>query len=140
MESSKAQRQYIHKLCRYDKEAKEEAVAALTGGRTDSTSSMTFNEANHLIKRLGGTPLPYDNWALFNNKKASHKLILSLAIQLQWSVWNDKYGAIADLERISEWLKSNKSPVNKPLMNMSPEEVSKIIVAFENMIKKRYKK
>lgn len=99
-----------------------------------STKDLTFGQANELIEKLGGTPINYDNWAFFDYKKASHRNILSLCIQNNWQVWNNKKGDyVADLFRLSEWLKSVKSPVKKPLNKMTSKEVSKIIVALENM-------
>jgi len=38
----------------FDKEAKAEMVVDITGGRTESTAEMSFDEANVMIKRLGG--------------------------------------------------------------------------------------
>ncbi|WP_286913088.1 hypothetical protein [Flavobacterium sp. UBA4197] len=79
-----------------------------------------------------------DNWAIFNPKNKQHKYILSLCIQKGWGVENDRYGEIADLDRLSNWLKSDKSPVRKPLKKMSSLEVSKIISALEIMNAKRH--
>ena len=138
--SSKEQRQYIYKLCRYDKAAKEEAVSGISEGRTTSTTGLSYTEANTLIVNLGGKPILYDNWAYFDKKKKNHRQIISLCIQLGWSVKDDKYGEIADLGRLSQWLKSDKSPVRKKLKQMNNTEVSKIIGALQNMIVKKYEK
>ena len=138
--SNKAQRQYIYRLCRYDKDTKEEAVLAFTGGRTASTTELTHDEANTIIIELGGTPILYDNWAFFDKNKKNHRNVISLCLQLGWSVKDDKYGEIADLARLSEWLKSEKSPVRKKLKAMSNPEVSKVISALEAMIGKKYGK
>ena len=134
MTSTKEQRQALYRLCGYNAEAKAEAVSGFTGGRTASTTGLSYQEANALIERLGGKPLLYDNWALFDKTKPSHRHILSLCIQLGWSVQDDRYGEVADLHRLSEWLKSQRSPVMKKLRAMSAGEVSKIIGALEKMI------
>lgn len=80
-----------------------------------------------------------ENWALFNKNNQQHKNILSLLRQAQWTTPHPNYGQVADLERLSNFLKSEKSPVKKPLKEMKPEEVSKIIVALEGIVKSRYK-
>lgn len=72
-------------------------------------------------------------WGMFDSKKLSHRQILSLVRQLQWTVPNERWGEVADMSgRFANWLKT-KSPVKKPLMDMSDAEVSKIIVALENV-------
>lgn len=78
------------------------------------------------------------NWAVFDSKSKKHKYILSLCIQMGWSAESDRYGEIADLDRLSKWLKSNNSPVRKPLKEMSPLEASKIISALEIMNTKHH--
>jgi hypothetical protein len=72
-----------------------------------------------------------------NNQQ--HKTILSLLRQAQWVVPNGKWGEVPDINRLSEFLKSDKSPVNKPLKKMEPLEVSKIIEALKGIVKSKYK-
>ena len=79
------------------------------------------------------------NWGLFDKNNQQHKTILSLLRQAQWVVPNNKHGEVPDINRLSEFLKSNRSPVNKPLKQMEPEEVSKIIEAFKGIVKSLYK-
>lgn len=79
------------------------------------------------------------NWGLFDKNNQQHKTILSLLRQGQWVVKNDKWGEVPDINRFSEYLKSDKSPVNKPLKAMEPQEVSKIIEAFKGIVKSKYK-
>ena len=67
------------------------------------------------------------------------KTILSLLRQAQWVVKNEKWGEVPDINRLSEFLKSDKSPVNKPLKKMEPLEVSKIIEALKGIVKSKYK-
>ena len=52
---------------------------------------------------------------------------------------NGKWGEVPDINRLSEFLKSDKSPVNKPLKKMEPLEVSKIIEALKGIVKSKYK-
>lgn len=79
------------------------------------------------------------NWGLFDKENQQHKTILSLLRQAQWVVPNGKWGEVPDINRLSEFLKSDKSPVNKPLKKMEPKEVSKIIEAFKGIVKSKYK-
>jgi hypothetical protein len=80
-----------------------------------------------------------ENWGLFAVNNQQHKTILSLLRQAQWTVPNGRWGEVADINRLSEFLKSDKSPVKKPLKKMEPAEVSKIIVALEGIVKSKYK-
>lgn len=79
------------------------------------------------------------NWALFDKNNQQHKAVLSQLRTLGWVVKSDKWGEVADLNRLSDFLKSDKSPVKMPLKQMKPEEVSKIIECFKSMVKKKYK-
>jgi hypothetical protein len=79
------------------------------------------------------------NWALFDKNNQQHKGLLSQLRTLGWVVKSDKWGEVADLNRLSDFLKSDKSPVKMPLKKMTPEEVSKIIECFKSMVKKKYK-
>lgn len=104
-----------------------------------SMSDLTFIEANQIIVRFGGTPLKYEHWGVFDYKKTSHRMILSLLRQLGWQTFNEKRrGMVADMYRFSEWLKSEKAPIQKPLQLMTKIEVSKIITALESMVVKQH--
>jgi hypothetical protein len=80
-----------------------------------------------------------ENWAIFDKAKTQHKTILSLLRQAQWVVPHPRHGEVADLARLSAFLKSNKSPINKPLKAMTDKETSKIIQALKGIVKHRYK-
>jgi hypothetical protein len=79
------------------------------------------------------------NWGLFDKTNQQHKTVLSLMRQAQWTVPSDKWGEVPDLNRLSDFLKSDKSPVNLPLKKMKPEAVSKIIEALKGIVKSKYK-
>ena len=87
----------------------------------------------------GGRGHSKSNWGLFDKKNKQHLTLLSQLRTVQWTVKSDKWGEVADLTRLSEFLKSDKSPVNKPLKIMEPHEVSKIIECFKSMVRKKYK-
>ena len=79
------------------------------------------------------------NWGLFDNRNQQHKAILSQMRTLQWVVPNEKWGEVPDLNRLSDFLKSDTSPVKKPLKKMDEKELSKMISCFESMVVKKYK-
>ncbi|WP_281233475.1 hypothetical protein [Flavobacterium gelatinilyticum] len=79
------------------------------------------------------------NWGLFDKNNKQHRTILSQLRQLQWVTASEKWGEIPDINRLSEFLKSDKSPVNKPLNDMTPQELSKMISCFDSVITKHFK-
>jgi hypothetical protein len=85
-------------------------------------------------------PQKATNWGLFDNKNSQHRNILSLMRQAQWLTPHPRHGEVADLSRLSAFLQSDKSPVKKPLMEMTKPELSKIIKAFEGIVTSTFKK
>ena len=79
------------------------------------------------------------NWALFDKNNKQHLTLLSQLRTAQWTVNHSRHGEVADLARLSDFLKSDKSPINKPLNKMDPTEVSKIIECFKSIVRKKYK-
>lgn len=128
--------------CSYQIDVKNEWVQWVTGdtART-SLKSITSDEAKKIILAQHGGELinADDNWAKFDKNNPRHRFILSLLRQLQWTTKNIKYGEVADLNRLSKFLKSDKSPVKKPLKMMAIYEQEKIIAALSGIIKSRYK-
>lgn len=138
--ADKLQKQRIAILVKGDKEFKKLLVQEATGdANKTSTSQLTHAQANAILIKFDQKPVVYDNWAFFDASKQSHKQILSLCIQNGWSIPHPTYNEVADLGRLSEWLKSKKAPVRKKLKDMSATEVSKTIVALESMITKKYR-
>ena len=125
-ESTAAQRKYIQKLCDYDQNTKEAVVYSATNGRTESLRETSSREADSIIKHLD------TNWAYFDKSKTQHRYIMSLCHQLNW-----QNGINPDLQRLDRWLKSDKSPVKKPLKAMNKAELSKIISALESILSKQ---
>ena len=70
-------------------------------------------------------------WGAFDKKKQQHRYILSLLYQLGWKT-EAGYG---DIDRLGGWLQSERSPVQKPLLDMDKSETSRIISAMEGMVK-----
>jgi hypothetical protein len=106
-----------------------------------TTKDLTSIEADDLIYFLNTGKKTTSNWAFFDKAKFSseRKLLWSYLYQAQWVVKNEKYNEVPDLERLSNFLKSPKSPVNKPLKKWNKAEWSKILHAFRNIVKFQYK-
>lgn len=124
-----------------DKEQKKELVHQFTGDyNKTSTKDLTFNQANDMIIRFGGKAVGYDHWGLFDAKEPSHLKVLSLLQEIGWTIWNaDKQRNVADIYRLSEFLKSKKSPINLPLKKMTPLQISrKLIPALEGISNSTY--
>jgi len=142
MNVTKEQIIHIHVLLpdaiKNDKDQKQFIITQFTGDlKKKSTKDLSFDQANALIERFGGKALHYDNWAFFDIKNSQHKYIYSLLMQHGWTIYSHKYKRnIADLQRLSEFLKSHRSPVQKKLKDMTKKECSKLITALENIILK----
>lgn len=133
--------------CNYNMDIKDEWVQWATGdvNRT-SLRTITHDQAVKIMRQqTGESPEPradsqeQGNWALFNKSNPKHLLILSLVRQAQWTVANEKHGEVADLNRLSSWLKSERSPVNKPLLKMDAHEIERIIAALSGIVKSIFK-
>lgn len=129
--------------CDYQQNTKDEYVQWATEdvSRT-SLRSITQAQAKQIIRAQEGTvPINFnsENWAVFEKDNPKHKLILSLLRQANWTEPHPKYGEVADLKRLDVFLKSDKSPVKKPLKGMSDIETEKVIKALKGIVKSRYK-
>lgn len=125
-----------------DKIAKGDLVQQFSNDeKRRSTATLSFIEANQLIESLGGVFMPQNNseWLKFDWANAQHKKILSLCRQNGWEKMY-KGRLIADLGSLATWLEGEKSPVKKAMTKMTPTELSKIIVALENMAQHKWQK
>lgn len=128
------QKKQLMRLLRYDEQAKEEVVVSITGHPDrHSLSDLSFGDANALIEKLGGKPSVDYEWAHFDKFNKQHSYVLSLCVQAGWTTMHPRYGYVADLRRLSDFLKSERSPVQKPLRSMTKAEVSRIIYALERV-------
>lgn len=113
-----------------DREAKADLVGQYTSKKSHtSTKDLSFAQANRLMKDLGGKAM-VNRWGLFDAKNPAHRYVLSLCMQIGWNV-----SGVADMNKFSTWLQSKRSPVCKPLPDMSSAEVSRIITALEGILK-----
>lgn len=127
VKSIPSQRKQLYRLFGYDKETEALHVANVTGNKSVSAKDLTMHQATNLIKTLTC------NWAVFDAKNTQHRYIMSLMQQIGWSKPHPTYNTVADMARLNNFLKSKKSPVNKPLQNMNKTELSKLISCFESM-------
>lgn len=79
------------------------------------------------------------NWGFFDKDNQQHRTILSQLRSLDWVTQTDNNRQFPDILRLSDFLKSDKSPINKPLKRMTQQELSKIISCFDSMINKKNK-
>lgn len=109
----------------------------------NSTKDLTKQEADELLSCLYKENYVRDNWASFNIKtekyRSERKLLFSLMHQAQWVVPNERHNEVPDLNRLSNFLKSPKSPVQKPLMKMVKSDWEKLITVFTNIVRGTYK-
>jgi len=129
----------LHALLPKDIKNDPKEKAALVVQFTEDTTKrsvkdLTEVQANFLIMSLGGSPvLPNNRYLFFDFNNVKHRKVLSLLHELGWETKKgDKF--IADMSRFANWLLSKRSPVNKPLQDMTPKECNKIITALTNMI------
>lgn len=122
------------------KDIREEWVQWATGdNKKTSCKDLTFDEANKILIQIGLSPHTPENWAVFDKTNKKHMVIISLMRQAQWVKPHDRYGEVADMERLSQWLQSPRSPITKPLQQMEPEELERIIKALKGIVKSKYK-
>jgi hypothetical protein len=75
------------------------------------------------------------NWGLFDKYNSQHKRIQANLRAANIVVKSEKWGEVADMQGwFDRFLKSDKSPVKKPLKEMTPQEVSKIIKALDGVV------
>lgn len=87
--------------------------------------------------KIGKITNPHKLWSFFKLGNKQHAYILSLCIQNGWSFPHKRTThEVADLKKLDTWLRGAKSPVKKPLLDMTQEETSKIIFALEQMLEK----
>jgi len=129
--------------CQYQVETKNEWVQWATADKTKtSLREITQEQAVKIIRAQEGSEAlnpTQENWGKFDYKNPSHKVILSLMHQAQWTTKHPEKGEVADLNRLDGFLKSEKSPVQKPLLKMDDKEVQKLIVALNRIVKSKYK-
>lgn len=144
MKATTAQIRLIQ-INKQDENHKEELVQWATNDNTKtSCKDLSFDQANAiLVEWFKLRPHEPDvdqeamKYARFDKNNEQHKRILATLINIGWWIMKKPYGKIADLQRLGKWLQE-KAPVRKPLLKMSPTEVSKIIGALDSMTIKKF--
>lgn len=132
-----AQKKLIH-INTANRDIKEEFVQWATDDNNKiSCDDLSFEQANKILVQLGKPPHKLNFWAAFDKKNKQHMYILSLCIQYGWKLSGRR--VIADLDKLNEWMHSERCPVKKALLDMDTDELSKFIIALESMTKKKYK-
>lgn len=130
----------IMKNCNFNMDIKNEWVQWATDSDQTSLRNITQDQAVKIIKAQEGIHDAEElSWAKFDKTNKRHLKILSLLLQAGWSKPHQTRKEVADLQRFESFLKSVKSPVKKPLKDMSSEEVEKIIAALNGIVKHRWK-
>lgn len=124
--------------CNYQDDIKNEWVQWVTEdvNRT-SLKSISQEQAVKIIRQQTGDTKPEvsENWGYFDNNNSQHGRIRANLHTAGIVVKNGRWGEVADmLGWFNRFLKSDKSPVKKPLKKMTPEEVSKIIKALDGVV------
>lgn len=130
--------------CQYQIDTKNEWVQWATADvNKTSLKNITQEQAVKIIRAQEGSETvneSAENWAMFDKTNNKHLQVLSLCRQANWTTKHEKYGDVACLERLSNWLKSERCPVNKPLKKMcNTTELPKIIKALTGIVKSIYK-
>lgn len=121
----------------HNREERLEALSEITGFELKSVKDLNQVQAADLIYFFNTGKSPDNSsWAVFDKRNTKHMGILARCHTLGW-VQEDK-PQFVDLHRLGGWLKSNRSPVQKPLKEMTSPELSKIIKALESITQKQY--
>lgn len=139
MLATKQQKKIIHTVV--PKPIKEEIVQWATGDvKKTSCNDLSFEQANAILVKFKCKPHKQQFLARFDKHNPRHKFLLSLVINFGWWRNDPQHGKVANLDKLDEWMKSSLCPVQStPLLKMTNEELSKVIAAFENMVRKKFK-
>ena len=142
--ATKDQKLAIRRNSHWNTEIKEEWVQWATGDvNKTSLNDLTSEQAEKIImQQLGRSEkaeFPDKSWTRFDKSNKKHRLILSLLYQCGWTTKNERHGEIPDMNRLAEFLKSDKSPVKKPILKMTNTELEKIIKSLSGVVKHVWK-
>ena len=124
------------------KEDKENIVYNFTSGRTSHLSSMDPEELVSLLDKLSGNVnnTDYLNFGKFDKGNKQHLYLLSMCMQLGWSVFNKNVDRnVADIVRLGRFIR-HFGAIKKPLLEQSKQELQKTVYQFEQMVTKHFAK
>lgn len=104
----------------------------------DSTKSLSYDQANDMIKQLGGEPyVNYEHikYGRFTAGNSQHYTMLNLAIEIGWTtIHPNTRRMIANIERMGGWIKQY-GYLHKPLNQYTASELPKLIHQFKQVVK-----
>ena len=81
---------------------------------------------------------PKQDFTAFDFKNGKHKYILSMLHTMGWTKTLANGKVVGNMATFAHWLQT-KSPVQLPLTEMTPEQTSKVVHAFERVVKHFFK-
>ncbi len=112
---------------------KSQMVGGATGGRTESSKDLYYNEAADLIKQLQAMQ-PVQQWKPKEGEQQRRKII-AIAYNMRWEIPNPKGGKPkADMQRINEWC-TVYGFGKKKLNEYTAAELPKLVSIFEIVYK-----
>lgn len=121
------------------REERLDFIGNFVGHEIESTKDLSSIEAEELLYFLNVGKVKKENWGAFDLQNVKHKVILSLLYTADWVKEHPRHGEVPDTDRLSDFLKSSKSPVQKPLKKMNKKELEKIIQALNGIVNSTYK-
>ncbi|WP_314057089.1 hypothetical protein [Capnocytophaga gingivalis] len=118
-----------------DREVRLAFLSGVVGRELATSKELKEIEAFEILDYLGYN---YSFAAHFESHNTQHLSLLAKCHELGWVQPNNP--RIPNLQQLGKWLLSKRCPVQKPLMEMTAKELSKVIGALEKMIEKRYEK
>lgn len=115
---------------------REERMAFLSDSAQRELSSSKELTEGDFFGLLDWLEYNYAREAYFDSHNAQHLSLLAKCHELGWV--REDNPKIPDLGRLGRFLLSKRCPVQKPLMEMTTKEVSKVIGALEKIIEKKY--
>lgn len=111
-----------------NKETKAAMVAGFSGGRTESSKDLLFEEAVLMIRHLEQTD---PNYAAIEKMR---RKVLYYAHQMGWQKASASGKLRVDMQRVDEWCKTY-SYLKKPLNNYTYKELPKLLSQIEAVYK-----
>lgn len=123
----------------YNRDERLAFISNFLGREILSTKDLTSYEADQVLYFLNTGKTLKANFALFDKTdtrySSERRLLFSYLYQAGWTVPSQKYGEIPDLDRLSDFIQSAKSPVSIPLKEWEKSEWEKMLHAFRNIVK-----
>lgn len=121
-----------------DRDNRLEHLSNFFGYPIKSTKDLTKFQAIELLHFINtGEVKSKRSWGFFKKGNKQHSKILNILHDLNWLTQYEGK-TIPDLERLGGWLQSYRAPIQKPLMQQNPTELTKTINALTGILKKKY--